>query len=169
MVMRKNNKKRFYIFALVFMMFFMGIGYSIFSKSMNISVNARPTSRWDIHFDTITPATTGKAISKNIVKSNNSLSASFVVDLYEAGDSAEYTIKVVNDGNIPAKLDDVIIDSDDNNYVTMSTTAQNDINSVLDAGGEYSFKVNISVNDDVQLEDALGLQYMVTLYYVQAD
>ena len=166
--MRMNNKKTFLIIALVASFVFMGIGYSLLSKTLEITSINRSAGNWDVHFGTITPSVTGNAVSRSVIKSSDSLQASFIVDLFDAGDEVEYTIVVENDGNIPAKLSDVQTSTTNlSSFISMTNNAV--INTVIQPNSTYSFKVNIAVDSSsgLPLEDVVGSKYTVTLDFVQ--
>lgn len=166
--MRINNKKTVLIVALIGAFVFMGIGYSLLSTKLEVTSINKSTGNWDVHFGTISSTTTGKAVSRNVVKNNDSLKASFTVDLYEAGDSAEYSIAVVNDGTIPAKLDDIQTSiTNSSNFISMTTTAAE--GTVIQPKSTYTFNVNISVDNSsgLELEDVIGSKYTILLNFVQ--
>lgn len=154
--------------GLVVAFMFMGIGYSLLSRKLEITGVNKSNGSWDVHFGDITSTTTGKAVSRNVVKDNDSLKASFVVDLYEAGDSAQYSIVVVNDGSVPAKLSDVQTSvSNASEFINMTTTALK--NTIIQPNSTYTFNVNIEVDTSsgLELTDVIGSKYTIILDFIQ--
>ncbi len=168
--MRNNNKKRLVILALAFIAVFMGVGYSLLSTTLSISSINRTTGSWDIHINSLSTVvtTSGKGTSRDFSVSNDGLSATFEVDLFEEGDSVQYQMTVVNNGNVPAKLSNVQTSSvNGSNFIKMSTTAAKD--TIVNPNGSYTFTVTIYVDnpDSLMLEDVLGAEYTLDLFYVQ--
>ena len=166
--MRIDNRKTFIIVALVAIFAFMGIGYSMLSSRLEITSINRSSGNWDVHFGTITATETGTGVSRSVVKNSDSLKASFIVDLYDAGDSVEYSVNVVNNGNIPAKLVDVETDTENvSSFISFTNTAVE--NTVIQPNGTYTFTVTIAVDDSSgqQLQDVIGSKYTIDLSFVQ--
>ena len=71
--MRVNNKKKFLIFGLVFVAFFMALGYSLLSATLSISTVNRVTGSWDIHINPSATSitTTGSGESQSFRISND--------------------------------------------------------------------------------------------------
>ena len=106
MIRRNNN---IYIFLIIVVLFFMGIGYSYLNSSLYINgtsiINA---NLWDVGLDNLN-ITTGSvaAISEPIVNSSVS-STNYSVKLVNQDDFYEFTVDVVNNGNVDAKLGSLV-------------------------------------------------------------
>ncbi len=111
---RFNNRKILYIvfISMIISILSLSLAYAALSVTLNIQGNAQVVAaEWDIHLENIEI----KKGSVEINTSNNekevtivsATSAEFAVTLLEPGDFYEFTIDVVNDGDIDAMIDGV--------------------------------------------------------------
>ena len=172
-VMKKGRKKGIVITALFSALVFMGLGYALLTQNLDITGVNTVEGNWNIYISSITPTTVnGSAVSRNVVISKDKLSASFIVDLYEAGDYVEYTVNVKNDGNINAYLNDVNSNiSNGSSNISMTNTLESPTSRIgekLPINGTMTFKVRISVvGNEGELEDSAGTAYNLTLNFLQ--
>ncbi len=168
--MRSNKKKTTLIIGLIFALVLMAAGYSALSTTLNIESRNIITANCDVHIDSSATVVTtgGTGDSRGFNVSSDGLSASFVVDLYDDGDYVEYDITIVNAGNIPAKLQSVQSNvQNESNFIELYSNAA--INTVIAAGGSYTFKARVYVNNPNQLplEDSIGTVYTLYFNFVQ--
>ena len=120
------------------------IGYASLTTTLNINgTSAISGQTWDVHFENIadiTKSRTDLTVSEaaNIVEKTTTpaddkddLHVSFGVSFVKPGDSYSFTVKVVNDGTIPAKVSGIekTISNNTNSYIvfTVSGIAENDV------------------------------------------
>jgi len=165
----RQNKKKAVIVVLCTMLFFMGVGYAILSETIKVVGINKVAGKWDVHIESINETNKGgSADSQSVKLSNDKLSASFVVDLFDNDDFVEYTVVVKNNGNIPAKLKSVDTSvSNASNFITFNHDAV--LNQVINPSATQTFTVRVAVNNPYGLEltDSVGTIYKLTLNYVQ--
>ncbi len=162
--MTKRRRKKMLILSLAITMIFMGIGYALLSKNLDVTLTSESNGRWDIRIDTINvKAVSGNAVSRSFT--HNGLTATFAVDLFTTGDYVEYEVKVKNFGNIPAKLASKTPTYTDTSGV-IGFTDDATIDEILAPGASKVITVKISV-DSSSSEDILNATYSLTLVYSQ--
>ena len=108
--MEKKNKNLF-IGGLLAIVLIMAVGYAAFATQLNINGTAEITSNWDVHICDIQVAAvsgeigTGTSTGKAVTEGN--LAATFESELVAPGDSVTYDVTVVNEGSLPAKLNNI--------------------------------------------------------------
>ena len=170
------------IVALAVSILVMSIGYALQSQLLTINGNTTisETAKWDVHFE-------------NLVVNNGSVSGEFVnttanivstsgthvvydVKLPEKGDYYEFTVDVVNAGNIDAEISSIILQGSDNyqdfmNYTVTYADSEDGVygNDSLLKGEKKSIKVrveNIYEKNDYELgEETFNLSFAIQ--YVQ--
>jgi len=124
--MKYNHKRAFFGMFLFLLIIGFGVGYAYLSTNLSIDGTSKITGgRWDVHFDNIdvgeysVSATTEPTIS-------NQTTVNFGVELKEPGDAYLFTIDLVNNGTIDAKIEDINIlptlTSEQQNYFAYSVT-----------------------------------------------
>lgn len=184
--MKDNNKKKGknYIVAAVILLLLVGItiGYAGLSTGLNIKGHTSINSAdWDIHFKNVN-VTSGSvsATSAATIDSINPLKVDYTVALAKPGDFYEFTVDVVNDGTLDARLADATKDALSSevdvyaNYIV--TYADGNTISVGDTlaanGGIATVKVRIEYDDTIeasQLPDTTqsGVELNFAMTYVQ--
>lgn len=162
--MIKRKRKKLIILSLAIAMLFMGIGYALLSKNLDVTLTSESNGRWDIRIDTINVKTVnGNAVSRSFT--HDGLTATFAVDLYTTGDYVEYEVKVKNFGNIAAKLASKTPTVPETNGV-IGFTDDAVIDEVLAPGASKVITVKISV-DSSSDTDILNATYSLSLVYNQ--
>ena len=123
--MSKSKQKNLLIIGLVVVVIMMAIGYAAFVTQLNISGTATISSNWCIGFDNTktstyevtkgkstgeTPTgsmTYGGATCQSIASTTATLSSSFK----QPGDKVEYTLTILNKGNIDATIESIKVDN----------------------------------------------------------
>lgn len=111
--MEKN--KNILIGGLLAIVLVMAVGYAAFATQLTINGSATITSNWNVHFDTtynnnvVPAAATGiTATATNTptgsISSITDSQATLTAHLYQPGDKVTFTLKILNDGNLDAKL-----------------------------------------------------------------
>ena len=104
---KKGSKKGLIVVILLLLLLGVTVGYSLLSTTLNINGTSKIAhATWDVHFANVVP-TTG---SVNPVQAPTITADGFTIN-YEAnlilpGDFYEFTIDVVNNGSVDAKLSD---------------------------------------------------------------
>ena len=162
--MIKRKRKKLIILSLAIAMLFMGIGYALLSKNLDVTLTSESNGRWDIRIDTVSVKTVnGNAVSRSFT--HDGLTATFAVDLYTTGDYVEYEVKVKNFGNIAAKLTSKTPTVPETNGV-IGFTDDAVIDEVLAPGASKVITVKISV-DSSSDTDILNATYSLALVYSQ--
>ena len=111
--MRNRNTRSIAICALAVALIATTVAYAVLQTTLNISGSVtRKGGSWSINFanPTIT-STKGKA--SMTTPSINGTNLTFNTTLSQPGDQVTFTFDVVNDGNIAARLADVILNGND--------------------------------------------------------
>ena len=101
-----NNKRtNFSIAIIVLLIIGISIGYAALSASLNIIGGSKiKKSSWDIHFKNLhVKEGSVEATSPAVIKPNK-MDINYDITLAKPGDFYEFTVNVVNDGTIDAKL-----------------------------------------------------------------
>ena len=104
--MKYNYKRTFFGMFLFLLFISFGVGYAYLTTSLSIDGTSNVSSaRWNIHFanidineDSVTP-TTGATIT-------NPTTINFSLVLSEPGDFYEFTVDIVNEGTLNARISD---------------------------------------------------------------
>ena len=158
MVRRRNNN--IYIFLIIVVLFFMGIGYSYLNSSLYINgtsiINA---NLWDVGLDNLN-ITTGSvaAISEPIVNSSVS-STNYSVKLVNQDDFYEFTVDVVNNGNVDAKLGSLVetvgLTTEQEQYFDYNLTYQNNVpiqvNQIVKKDEYVRLKSRVEYKEEVNI------------------
>lgn len=193
--MKRERKTRLYIIiALAIVVGATTVAYAALQTTLNISgyVNQKGGT-WDIHFENIgNITTTGQAELKQSQIQATGTDLYFAVDLVESGDTASFTIDVVNGGTRNARLvggsvtltDDLNVSTGyelagafvANGDVSVQATWQDgsDIiggftnGDLLNAGDSATLLITVTRNTTADLENDKFLSYKLTLNYQQA-
>lgn len=143
----RNNKKMIIIVLLMFVVLGMGVGYSILSKQLKIEGNATIATNFDVAIIGVDTdaAYFGeyKCVGCAEVNSNDveyietnftSTTATFDVKL-QVGEIARYVVTIMNTGNIPTEVLDVLINKTGSEAIKLITPR--DIDGYWLNPGEY--------------------------------
>ena len=162
--MIKRKRKKLIILSLAITLFFMGVGFALLSKNLDVTLTSESNGHWDIRIDTITlKQVNGNAVSRSYT--HDGLTASFAVDLFTTGDYVEYEITVKNFGNIPAVLSSVtpVVPNTDG---VIGFTNDAVLDQIIIPGASKVITVKISVDSNSN-SDILNAAYSLTLVYDQ--
>ena len=177
------NRKILYCgFAFVFVaLFTMTLAYAALSVTLNINGAAEiVASNWDIHLEN--PKVRSGSISDAIPTITGGNTMNFNVSFELPGDYYEFTVDVVNDGDIDAMIDNVIktpeLTAAQAKYIRYEISYLNG-NSITESQGvpaksSVPIKVRIEYRDDISSFEDLpssvtSLSMSISLTYVQAD
>lgn len=108
--MSESKKKNILIGGLLAIVLVMAVGYAAFATTLNINGSASISSSWNVHFDTTKTSgstvvsTTGTATGGTISYSDGQHATISSTDLVKPGDSATYTLTILNEGSLNATL-----------------------------------------------------------------
>lgn len=139
-----SKSKKIIITILILLFVTISIGYAFLSGAINIKGTINITSQtWNVHFEDIAGITKSRndltvTEDANIVEKRTTptddkddLHVSFGVSFDRPGDYYTFTIKVVNDGSLPAKVTGIekTISNNSNSYIvfTINNIAKNDV------------------------------------------
>ncbi len=158
-----NNGKKLVLGGLVALVCLLVVGFAAFGSQLTIKGTARVSTAWDVHISSIIANNlVGGAQNVSAAVGEGGLSATFETDLKNPGDSVTYTVTVVNDGTVAAKLSDIKF------YQTQDQTPANkpaitysysqdkidtSDHAKLAAGEEITFDVTVKFTDDYNAED----------------
>ena len=176
------NKKRSYFFLFLFLLVCsVGLGYAAISTTLSIDGSAQfKDARWNVYFDNLN-VTTGSITATTPASITNTTTVSFGAKLENPGDFYEFTVDVVNGGNMNAMIDSFNILPElsvaQQNYLSYIVTYSDGValasKQKLDVGATETLKVRFEYleNADASLypteDDNLTIAFDVT--YVQAD
>lgn len=178
----KNVKKSISILVLLVVILAITIGFAIMSGTLNIvGTSSIYHSTWDVHFAHLVP--TQGSVTPDVAASideTDDLSISYTVTLNKPGEYYEFTVDVVNGGNIDAELIELPtvtgVSAEQDVYVNYSFTHTDgtpiQVGEDLNAGSSRNFTVRVefdnNVTEDSQLPKTLQtLDLDVVLNYQQ--
>ena len=144
----------------------MGAGYAILSTKLYINGTAQIAGKWEIVLQSIEALENNTTAVSTKAEIINSSTASIATDLMKPGDYMEYKVVVHNNGNIDAKLEDIVEKIvDETKYIKFSNDAI--LGQELNAGKttEFIIRVEFPIESEELVQVSSG--YNLTLNYVQ--
>jgi len=182
--MNNVDKKYVILGSLCALVLMLAVGYAAFNAVLNIKGTTNISSSWDVKITNVTEknkvgsATTkdkSEGQDKTLCKNNlcnptwDGLTASFEVDLVAPGDSIEYDITISNEGDLNAKLDNIVVSDPDNEYITFETSGLA-INDTLDKKTSKKLTVKVTYKDvTIESSKPSSSNLTVTLDFSQVD
>lgn len=167
--MRMNRtQKSWMIIGLCLIVLFMVVGYSAFSTDLTITGTSTISSTWDIKITDIQVTdVNGSATKAEEPAVIDNTSATFKTNLVSPGDSMTYEVTVANDGDIPARLDQLTVNDTNNPAILFQVNGINE-NDVLGEHSNTTFDVIVTYNPDIESQPANTTSTLnVILDYVQ--
>lgn len=186
-----KEKKRSHngLVALVILLLGISIGYAALTTTLVI--NGESTIKkvvWNIHFantkteDGSVSIDTAHGEKAAYIPNTDETKVEYKVSLKQPGDFYEFTVDVVNDGTLDAKISSrpTLLGTDGYNQYVEYTTVWNDdqtkspdANDVIEAGHSRKARVKIKYKDDMRLEDIPDedkvLEFTYSMNFVQAN
>ncbi len=179
----RNIKKKKYvgILLLVVLLLTITVGFALLSSTFNINGETKINdSVWDIHFDNLLVSSGSVTPDTAATITPDELNINYAITLDKPGDFYEFTVDVVNEGTIDAKLDSLPIvegvSSEQDVYVNYTFTHTDGseilVGEELKVGESENFKVRVefdsSITDDSQLPKTdQSMDLSVTMVYSQ--
>lgn len=161
-----NKKNRLIIIIVALLVLSIGTGYAYLSNQLRINGNSKVTGVWDIEItDAYGTNITGTAAVKSI--SHDTLTASFELELLKPGDKVDIIIPIKNKGNIPAKLNELLIEEEGTDAIRYTVTGMQE-NDVLYENGTSEIRIEAYyVYASSSIEDENYKDITVTLNFTQ--
>ena len=157
----KKHRKMRNMLLLLLLIIGVSIGYAVLSTGLNITGTSKiKNATWDVHFENVEAT----AIS-NVVPSVTPIASAtektttiiYTVELDKPGDIYEFTVDVVNNGSVDAKLatEPIIegVSQEQDVYTNYSFTHANGDSvrrgETIDAGGSEKFKVHVEYDRNI--------------------
>ena len=187
----KWKKKKNRIILLLVLLLSLSLGYALLTQNLDINGTFLIDDlTWDIHFDNIQIVNGSIALSEGdqipTINPTTNTSVNYTVTLKKPGDFYEFTVDVVNAGNIDAmieslssKLNGEEIDNENPlpSYLIYSVTYDNKVdikpNHLLKAGVTDTYRIRIEFKKDIAANDlpntAQTLTFNYEVNYIQAE
>ena len=176
--MKYNYKRTFFAMFLFLLLLSFGVGYSYLTTNLSIDgISNVKSANWDIHFENI--HVKDGSVSANTPTISNQTTVSFNTTLDEPSDYYEFTVDVVNDGTLNAKIGSISITptltEEQKNYFNYTVTYADGVDiavgDALNAGESETILVRAEYlkGDDESLypEDDVEFDFSVNLEYEQ--
>ncbi len=162
----KANDKKYFIVSLFIVLLSLGVGYAIFSETLNITGTATVTGNFDVEFTSATVVENEHSESATAVISGDKNTLTIdAPDLKQPGAEVTVSVVVTNVGNINAELLSVnLVGDDDPDIVVTYPTFP--VGTVLMPGLTHEFDIVIEWATDSQ-ESEKTLNFSAELNYQQ--
>ena len=180
-IRRSAIKNRLILVAALFFVMFVGIGYAYVKRTLNINNNTKISNlSWDIHFENLNVTEGSIEPSDGSGISQDKMSITSSLDFKNEGEFYEYTVDVVNNGTINAKIESVeglTLTEEQAKYFDYTATYSDGVavanNQFLKGKTKETIKVRIAMKDGLSITDlpttALDIKFTFKLNYVQAN
>ena len=166
---RKLSKtNRNYIIAgLCMILVIMGVGYAAFSSQLKISGTSNITSNWSVKITDIQSKVVSGTPVNALEPAHDDTTATFSTRLTSPGDTMQYDVTVLNEGDIDAKLDKITIPESTNPAIGFEVSGIEE-GSLLRSKETALLTVTVKYNDVTEQPSNLTADLEVTLDYSQA-
>ena len=165
---RLNSRQRNYIIAgLCMILVIMGVGYAAFQSQLKISGTSNITSNWSVKITDIQSKIVSGTPTNALEPTHGDTTATFSTRLTSPGDTMQYDVTVLNEGNIDAKLDKITIPESTNPAIGFEVKGIEE-GSLLEAGQTALLTVIVKYNNVTEQPSDLTADLKVTLDYSQA-
>ena len=165
---RLNSRQRNYIIAgLCMILVIMGVGYAAFQSQLRISGTSNITSNWSVKITDIQSKVVNGTPANASAPTHTDTTATFRTTLTSPGDTMQYDVTVLNEGDIDAKLDKITIPESTNPAIGFEVSGIEE-GSLLEAKQTALLTVTVKYNDVTEQPSDLTADLEVTLDYSQA-
>ena len=182
---KERRTKALVVVVLLIVVAGLTVAFAALSTTLNINGTAYlDAAKWGIKFENLSsPTKIGSATTTGAAKIEEAKSASITginVSLSTPGDKVTYTVDLVNEGTINAKIDNIektVLTSEQQRYLTFKVTDKNgnevSEGDILSAGETRNLTITIEFIKDLTKEDlptstsTISLSYK--LNFVQTD
>ena len=183
--MKKNKGKDknsvFLVIGILLVVGIITVGYAALQATLQINGTANiGGATWDIHFENIeeTAATNVTANPAPSAPDDTTTTLTYGVNLVKPGDIYQFTAKIVNDGTIDARLDELVLSGASSLPYVSYTITYSDLSPIenddtLLAEEEWTVLVTVqysrtAVNQSDLPTDPIGLNLTAAFNFVQA-
>ena len=165
---RLNRTQRNYIIAgLCMILVIMGVGYAAFQSQLKISGTSNITSNWIVKITDIQSKVVNGTPTNALEPTHDDTTATFRTRLTSPGDTMQYDVTVLNEGDIDAKLDKITIPESTNPAIGFEVSGIEE-GSLLRSKETAILTVTVKYNDVTEQPSNLTANLEVTLDYSQA-
>ena len=165
---RLNRTQRNYIIVgLCMILVIMGVGYAAFSSQLRISGTSNITSNWSVKITDIQSKVVSGTPTNASAPTHTDTTATFSTTLTSPGDTMQYDVTVLNEGDIDAKLDKITVPESTNPAIGFEVKGIEE-GSLLEAKQTALLTVTVKYNDVTEQPSNLTADLEVTLDYSQA-
>ena len=165
---RFNRTQRNYIIAgLCMILVIMGVGYAAFQSQLKISGTSNVTSNWSVKITDIQSKIVSGTPANASDPAHTDTTATFSTTLTSPGDTMQYDVTVLNEGDIDAKLDKITIPESTNPAIGFEVSGIEE-GSLLEAKQTAILTVIVKYNNVTEQPSDLTADLEVTLDYSQA-
>ena len=165
---RFNRTQRNYIIAgLCMILVIMGVGYAAFQSQLKISGTSNITSNWSVKITDIQSKVVSGTPTNASAPTHTDTTATFSTTLTSPGDTMQYDVTVLNEGDIDAKLDKITIPESTNPAIGFEVSGIEE-GSLLRSKETAILTVIVKYNDVTEQPSNLTADLEVTLDYSQA-
>ncbi len=166
----RKSKKHTAIIVLIVLLLALAIGYAAFSSTLTINGTVTASGDWDVKFQsaTLKNAEGGNDTSHGAatIEGTNDETITANITLAYPGDGVLLEAVVVNEGNTPAKLENIQI-TDPTSSDIIVTEAIPVVNEVLAVGGKCTAQYFIQWNPESTATEIEEQTFTVTYEYTQ--
>ena len=165
---RFNRTQRNYIIAgLCMILVIMGVGYAAFQSQLKISGTSNITSNWSVKITDIQSKVVNGTPTNALEPTHDDTTATFRTRLTSPGDTMQYDVTVLNEGDIDAKLDEITIPESTNPAIGFEVKGIEE-GSLLRSKETAMLTVIVKYNNVTEQPSDLTADLEVTLDYSQA-
>lgn len=175
-VMREKKERNIIIGLLCVAILVMSIGFAVLSTNLNINGAATvKANSWDVHFENIANKSVlgGAVVSTEPTIDSLFTTVNYGLTLNQPGDKYSFTVDVVNNGSIDARLHSISVDgvtTEQSTYVKYSVVGMTQ-DEVLAAGTSKTITITVEYDATVTAENLpttdQTLNLTATLNFVQ--
>ena len=163
-----NSTQRNYIIAgLCMILVIMAVGYAAFASQLRISGTSNITSNWSVKITDIQSKVVNGTPANASEPTHTDTTATFRTTLTSPGDTMQYDVTVLNEGDIDAKLDKITVPENTNPAIGFEVSGIEE-GSLLRSKETALLTVTVKYNDVTEQPSNLTADLEVTLDYSQA-
>ena len=164
---REKKKTKNILIICLSLLLCLSVGYAAFQTNFSVKGSTAITGNWNIEVTNVSISETKGSGESTKTPTWTQTTANMEANLYEPGDSVKYTVTVQNKGNIDAKLENVIINSDTNSSAIAINTTGYNIGETLKQGQTKQITVEIAYNPDYNGGETSS-EAQIVVEYIQA-
>lgn len=166
----RKNKKNYVIIVLIVLLLALAIGYAAFSSTLTIDGTVTGTGTWDVKFQSAAlkdaDGTADPKYGTAEVSGDNSETITAEINLAYPGDAVILEAVVINNGNTPAKLENIQITDPESAEIEITEDAPV-VDEVLAPGGTCTAQFLIKWKADSTVTDLGEQTFTITYEYTQ--